>query len=135
MAESYHVHTVRSNEAKEIFITAVPALGTPVQENAEALFTKIRDTLEASNAFIFQERIFATEAAFESLSEIHDRILAPIDDGVKPSCLVCGSGKYTDFAGIQVHAVAGIAQSGLDVIHPQNSKGRYQRLDEAIYRF
>jgi enamine deaminase RidA (YjgF/YER057c/UK114 family) len=108
MAESYHVYTVRSNEAKEIFITAVPALGTPVQENAEALFTKIRDTLEESNAFIFQERIFAAEAAFDSISEIHDRILAPIDDGVKPSCLVCSPGKYTDFAGIQIHAMAGV---------------------------
>ena len=110
MAESYHVHTVRSNEAKEIFITAVPALGTSIQENAEALFARIRDTLEESNAFIFQERIFAAEAAFDVISEIRDRILTDMDDGVKPSCLVCSPGKYTDFAGIQVH----VGPAGVD---------------------
>jgi len=108
MAESYHVHIVESGEAKEIFITAVPAMGTSVQGNAESIFTQIRDTLEACNAFIFQERVFAAESIIESISEIRDRILAPLDDGVKPSCLVCSPGKYTDFAGIQVHAMAGV---------------------------
>ena len=61
MAEGYYVHTVGSNGVKEIFITAIPTLGTSVQDNAEALFAQIRDTLQAANAFVFQERIFATE--------------------------------------------------------------------------
>lgn len=107
MAESFQVHIAKSGEVKEIFITAVPAVGTTVQESAESLFTQIRDTLEASQAFIFQERIFAAESVIDAISDIRDSILAPLDDGVKPSCLVCAPGKYSEFAGIQVHAMAG----------------------------
>jgi enamine deaminase RidA (YjgF/YER057c/UK114 family) len=133
MAESYCVHIVKSGEAKEIFITAVPALGTSIQENAEVLFANIRDTLAESNAFIFQERIFAAEAAFEVISAIRNRILSSVDDGVKPSCLVCSPGKYTDFAGIQVHAVAGVEKPRVLKTPDEQPVGRLMQVGNSAY--
>ena len=107
MAINFDIRTVESSEAVEVYISAFPTARGPLEEQAGEMFSGIRDILISKKACIFQERVFATQHAMESVSKIRSQVYHDIDDGVPPSYLVCKEGILGPFAAVQVHAVCG----------------------------
>ena len=105
MAVNIEIRELKSDLAAEIYISAVPEGKTPLQEQAQQVFSAIRDTLSSKKARILQERIFASQSAVKILSDIRPKTYGALDDGVPPSFLVCAEGISGPFAGVQVHAV------------------------------
>jgi len=105
MAVNIEIRELKSDLAAEIYISAVPEGKSPLQEQAQQVFSAIRDTLSSKKARILQERIFASQSAMETLSKLRPKTYGALDDGVPPSFLVCAEGISGPFAGVQVHAV------------------------------
>lgn len=102
------VQTIDFPCATEFYISAVPKAKAPLQEQAEEMFSSVRDVLRSKNAGIFQERIFGTKSAIEKVAQIRSQMYGDIDDGVTPSFLVCCQNEAlgSRLCGIQVHAVS-----------------------------
>jgi len=98
--------SIESALATEIYISAAPRESAPQQEQAQEIFSNIRDILRSKKASILQERVFATQAAIEGLRQIRSAIYGALDDGVAPSFLVSKEGTVGQVAGVQVHAVS-----------------------------
>jgi len=98
---------VESPAATEIYISAAPGENAPPQDQAQEIFSGIRDILRSKKANILQERVFATQAAMEGLCRIRSQAYGDLDDGVAPSLLVGKEGTVGPIAGVQVHAVSG----------------------------
>ena len=111
----FDVRVVESPQVAEIYISASPTAKTPIEEQAKQIFSRIRDILISKNAFIFQERVFATQSIMQSVCDIRSEIYRDIDDGVAPSCLVCKSGLSGPLAAVQVHAVS--ARCNKEIFH------------------
>lgn len=105
MTVNLNTRSVESAVATEIYISATPGEKAPAQNQAQQIFSGIRDVLRSKGAFILQERVFAVQSAMESVSEIRLKAYGDIDDGVAPSLLVCKEGASGPISGVQVHAV------------------------------
>jgi len=106
MAVNLQIRTIESSQAAEIYISAVPRAKVPLQEQAEQIFSGIRDILRSKHAHIFQERVFAAKTVMEKVTQIRSEIYGDIDDGVKLSFLICRQGLLGPLAGVQVHAIS-----------------------------
>jgi len=106
MAVNLKVQTIESPGATEIYISVAPKAKVPLQEQAEQIFSGIRDVLHSKNAHIFQERVFATESVMEKVARTRSQVYGDIDDGVTPSFLICRQGLLGPLAGVQVHAIS-----------------------------
>lgn len=102
-----YTRTINADRITEIYITAIPTPHTDTNSQTEELFTGISTALNASNAQILQERVFATENALETARSVRGKIYGHLDDGVNPTWLVVPNGINGQIAGIQVHAVSG----------------------------
>ena len=98
--------TIETAGAVELYITALPDADKPLKDAATALFSGITDVLESRNAWIFQERVFASEQALSQIKSIRAEIYGRFDDGVSPTWLVATSASTGQIAGVQIHAVA-----------------------------
>ncbi len=105
MGVELDTHSVESPAASEIYISVVPEKDVPLKEQAQEIFSGIRDLLTSKGAHILQERIFAAQNVMEELSQIRSGIYGALDKGVAPSFLVCKEGLSGTFAGVQVYAV------------------------------
>ena len=103
------VRMLKSGNAAEIFITAVPAADGKPELNAVEAFSQIADILRKSDARVFQERVFADEALLPELASIRGAAYGDLDDGVPPAWLI-SPGVHGSFAGVQVHAVTGCGE-------------------------
>jgi len=127
MAVKLDTRTVESSVAAEIYISATPAKGTSLQNEADEIFRGIRQILRSKKARILQERIFATQAAMETISRARSKVYGDIDDGVGPSLLVGKEGLSGPFAGVQVYAAS--SDSNPEVIDVEGRpNGRILRL-------
>ncbi len=99
------IRTVRSSEATELYITAMPGSGAAA-EQATDLYRRIAAELRREDAAITGERIFAGESAFADVLPARAAALGDIDDGVKPSLLLAC--EHDGILGVQVHAISGI---------------------------
>jgi enamine deaminase RidA (YjgF/YER057c/UK114 family) len=108
MTDVIQTCSVESSDAKELFISAVPRPGQPMEAEATRIFEAIRDAVSGTQgASLFQERIFGTEAVMGPLRAVRSRCYGSVDDGVPPSQLVCTpSPAAGPWAGVQVHAIA-----------------------------
>ncbi len=97
---------VESNRAKEIYISATPTKAAPVQDLADETFRAIDEILRSNQAYLLQERIFASGDTMELVCSARKESYRDLDDGVPPGLLVCKEGLTGPFAGVQVHAVA-----------------------------
>jgi len=106
MALNLVTRTIESPAATEIYISATLGESAPPQDQAEEIFSGIRDILRSRAACIFEERVFAAQEAMEDISRLRSAVYGDIDDGVAPSFLVCKKGLVGPIAGVQVHAVS-----------------------------
>ena len=106
MTVSLDTRSIKSPEATEIHISAVPRENTSPQVQAEEIFSGIRKILHSKKASILQERVFAVQSAMKIVSEVRSGEYGDTDDGVAPSLLVCREGMFGPIAGVQVHAVS-----------------------------
>jgi enamine deaminase RidA (YjgF/YER057c/UK114 family) len=106
MTANLEIRSIESTCATEIYLSATPANGVPLQEQAERVFSGIRDVLLLKKAHILEERIFSTPQAVETLRKARSEVYGDLDDGVDPSFLVATEGLSGPLAGVQVHAVS-----------------------------
>ena len=105
MSVNLDIQRIKSPAATEIYITATPRENRLLENQAQEIFSGIRDTLLAQKAHILQERIFGTQSAMEKVLRVRSQIYGDIDDGVAPSALCGKEGMCAPIAGVQVHAV------------------------------
>lgn len=120
MTVNLDICSITSDDAAEIYITALPEKNLLVQEQLEGVFSAIREHLDSKGAKILQEKIFGTQSVFEAASQTRSKAYGDLDDEVSPSLLVCEEGLCGPFAGVQVHAV--VCQSGPEVITLDQTK-------------
>jgi enamine deaminase RidA (YjgF/YER057c/UK114 family) len=96
---------IRSKDAAEAYITAVPRANLPVEEQARELFSGIKDALKAQNLRLMQERVFGTQDALRIAQPIRAQVYGPLDDGLEPSWLLVPAGIAGQIAGVQIHAI------------------------------
>jgi enamine deaminase RidA (YjgF/YER057c/UK114 family) len=111
MAVNLNIRSVESPSATEIYISATPRKSAPLQNQAEEIFSGIRDALRSKAAYILQERVFASQEAMKDISRLRSAVYGDIDDGVAPSFLVCKKGSVGPIAGVQVHAVSSVVKA------------------------
>jgi len=99
-------HSIESACATEIYLSATPAAEALLEEQAQELFSGIRDTLLSKQAYILEERVFSTPQAVETLRRARAQAYGDLDDGVVPCFLVAAEGLSGSLAGVQVHAVS-----------------------------
>ena len=132
MTANLETRSVESEGVIEIYLSATPAEEAPLQEQAQKIFSDIRDALLSAKAFILEERIFSTPEAVETLRKTRSEAYGDLDDGVAPSFLVATEGLSGPLAGVQVHAVS--CDSRPEVIDLDgNQCGRILRVSGRAY--
>lgn len=129
-----HIETriIKGNEAVEVYISALATSQIPIKQQAQELFASIREVLEAHQARIFQERVFATTDALNQMQAIRSDIYGPLDDGVNPTWLVVPEGINGNIAGIQLYAVSG--KGSMEILKWENNPcGRIFRNDQGEF--
>jgi len=106
MTVNLDTRSVESASATEFYLSATAADDAPLQDQAQEIFSTIRDTLRSKKAYILQERVFSTEGAAETLRRTRLQAYGDLDDGVAPAFLVAEEGLSGPIAGVQVHAVS-----------------------------
>jgi enamine deaminase RidA (YjgF/YER057c/UK114 family) len=96
---------IESSAATEIYITATHTENGSLLEQAQEIFSGIRENLLAEKAHILQERIFGSKSAIEQVLRIRSEVYGDIDDGIAPSALFGNEEMSAPLAGVQVHAV------------------------------
>lgn len=105
MPANLDIRRVESSAAAEIYITATPGANAPMQQQAQEIFSGIRDILSSEKAHILQERVFGTQSVMEEVLCLRSEAYGDIDDGIAPSALFGKEGMCAPIAGVQVHAV------------------------------
>ncbi|MBN2377763.1 MAG: hypothetical protein JXD22_15305 [Sedimentisphaerales bacterium] len=103
------IRTVENEGVVEVYITALPASEIKEAEQVREIFSGIAEILRSSNLYIMQERVFGTQDILEQVKDIRLDVYGALDDGVIPSWLVVPKGIGGELAGVQVHALGGIA--------------------------
>jgi enamine deaminase RidA (YjgF/YER057c/UK114 family) len=106
MTENLEIRSIESAHATEIYLSATPTKDASLEEQAQQIFSGIRNTLLSKKACILEERVFSTPQAVETLREARSQAYGDLDDGVAPCFLVATEGLSGPLAGVQVHAVA-----------------------------
>ena len=106
------VRTIESADWAELYITAKPRSDASGEDQAAEIFSAIAETLHATGARIFQERIFATAEAMPGVMSARGPAYGDLDDNIAPAQLVVPQGACGQVAGVQVHAVRGPALPG-----------------------
>ncbi|MBN2315393.1 MAG: hypothetical protein JXM79_15800 [Sedimentisphaerales bacterium] len=106
MTANLETRSVESKGITEIYLSASPAEKASLEEQAQKIFSDIRDVLLSKKACILEERIFCTPPAVETLRSVRARVYGDLDDGVAPSVLIATEGLSGPLAGVQVHAVS-----------------------------
>lgn len=99
------IHAVRSTDALELYITAVPASGKSVAEQAREVFEEVKRVLKDTGARLLQERVFASSDVMSEIAPIRAEVYGDLDDSVPPSWLVAPATDSGKVAGVQVHAI------------------------------
>ncbi|MCY3022152.1 MAG: Rid family hydrolase [Planctomycetota bacterium] len=104
------VRTVKSSHAVELYILAAPTRPAPAADQAKETCAAISRVLQAHDAWIMEERVFASSNALEFICAVRSRTYAPRAGGVTPLRIEIAPGGAGEVAGIQVHAVCGTPQ-------------------------
>jgi len=107
MSTKTEIRSVERPGATEIYISSAPGEPAPLQSQARAVFSEIRQALDSRNAHILQERVFGTVEGLEAARQARSNAYGRTDDGVPASFLAAGKGAAGPIAGVQIHAVAG----------------------------
>ncbi len=105
MAVNLQTRKIESEKATELYISAAPSGNVSTKAQAEEVFAAVADMLRSENAFILQERVFATSEFAAGLCALRKKVYGDIDDGVAPCVLLSKEGGYGSLAGIQIHAI------------------------------
>ncbi|MHC4692205.1 MAG: Rid family hydrolase [Planctomycetota bacterium] len=105
MTAKLDIHRVESSAAAEIYITATPKADESIQQQAEEIFSDIREKLSSEKAHILQEKVFGEKSVMEQVLNVRSEVCGDIDDGIAPSALFGHEGICAPIAGVQVHAV------------------------------
>ena len=105
---------------------ALPSPSASVEAQAKEAYGAVRDRLRDGKARIFEERVFASEAALKAIRPLRKEILGDLDDGVPPVELVAPASAAGAVAGVHVHAVRCDAKP-LPVRHHDAPCGRILR--------
>jgi len=106
MITNLEARSVELKGITEIYLSASPAETASLEEQAQKIFSDIRDALLSKKACILEERIFCTPQAVETLRNVRAQVYGDLDDGVAPSVLIETEGLSGPLAGVQVHAVS-----------------------------
>jgi enamine deaminase RidA (YjgF/YER057c/UK114 family) len=117
---------LQSPAALEIYMMALPSPSASVEAQAKEAYGAVRDRLRDGKARIFEERVFASEAALKTIRPLRKEILGDLDDGVPPVELVAPASAAGAVAGVHVHAVRCDAKP-LPVRHHDVPRGRILR--------
>ena len=132
MPANLDTRSVESPTATEFYISAAPRENAPLQDQAQEIFSGIRDIIRSKKGCILQERIFGTQRAMEKILGVRSKTYGDINDGVAPSALVGKEGMAGPFAGVQVHAVR--CDSRPEVLNLEGIPcGRIFRVPECTY--
>ena len=132
MPANLDTRSVESPTATEIYISATPGENAPLQDQAQEIFSGIRDILRSKKAYILQERVFTTQRAVEKVLRVRSKAYVDIDDGVAPSAVVGKEGMAGPIAGVQVHAIS--CDTKAEVVNLEGTPcGRILRTPDCTY--
>lgn len=94
--------------AAELYVTAVPASRAPAAAQAAGVCAGIHAALQAHDAWVMEERVFATSNALELICAARTRSYLPRAGGVRPLRIEIDPGTTGEIAGLQVHALCGV---------------------------
>jgi len=100
-----HVRVKGSDNAAEVFVTAISETSRPADEQAELLYTAVADVLRRENARLLIERAFGTDDALSHAADARKAALADLDDGVPPVLLSVPEGPNGPLSAVQAHAI------------------------------
>lgn len=124
--------TIKGNEAVEIYISATVTPDRPTKQQAQEVFSGIKEVLETHQVHIFQERVFATPEALDLARSIRPAVYGRFDDGVEPTWLVAPEGINGKIAGVQVYAVGG--RGSMEILRREDKPcGRIFRNNRGAY--
>lgn len=98
---------IEGSGVDEYYITARPESGADLESEAHKVLSAVVEELRQRDAHLFCERIFATHEAVETVERVRNDLFIGLADGVRPTVIAVAPGSYGQFAGVQVHAVAG----------------------------
>ncbi|MGD0091737.1 MAG: hypothetical protein ABSE73_17620, partial [Planctomycetota bacterium] len=101
---------MESPSAAELFITAVPSPRAGAKGQATEVCTGIARVLEAQDAWVMQERVFASSNALELICAARSRTYAPRAGGVLPLRIETDATTAGEVGGIQIHALCKMPQ-------------------------
>jgi enamine deaminase RidA (YjgF/YER057c/UK114 family) len=104
MVKPYHVCKIDSQDVSEVFVSAIPQTNV-LPDQVEQVYAQIANELATQKARVFQERIFATQAAMDTIEKVRRQVLGDQVDEVPPSYLVCDEGQTGPLSGVQIHAI------------------------------
>jgi enamine deaminase RidA (YjgF/YER057c/UK114 family) len=132
MAVNIHTHSIESTGTTEIYISAAPSEKAPIEEHAADIFSGISDILRSNKAYIFQERIFATQEVMDTITKARSDVYTKLDDGVAPSLLVQQEGLFGPIGGVQVHSI--ISEEKPEIVTLNETPcGRIVRLSDRAF--
>ncbi len=108
-----HIRKLSSAPGCELHVAAIPdesAADRSPREQAELVYSSVARALEAEDARVFSERVFASEETIDEVRAARAEVFGGFDDGVEPTSLLLppsvGSGPGTPAVfGVQVHAM------------------------------
>jgi len=131
MADNIDIRCVESVGATEVYLSARPQRASAPRQQAEEAFAGIRDSLTASGAAIFQERVFGSTSVVDEVLEVRRKVYGDICDGVQPSYLTGKDEAPDRLFGVQVHGIAA-GQPGV-IRLDDRACGRVLRVDGRGY--
>jgi enamine deaminase RidA (YjgF/YER057c/UK114 family) len=101
-----NVRRLAGGRADEVYVTLVPECAAAPSAQAGELYRAVCETLRATGARVFAERIFGTGEAIAAAEAARRTVLGELNDHVPPTKIVVAPGQAGPLAGIQLHAVA-----------------------------
>jgi enamine deaminase RidA (YjgF/YER057c/UK114 family) len=109
---------VSSGGVSEIYISAVPLSAGPIEDQAQEICAGIGKVLRSYDAWVLEERVFATPLALPAVHAAREAAYGPRTLGVAPTTMATISGACGEIGGVQVHGVLGVQKP--EVIALQN---------------
>ena len=101
------IRKIDGNGVSEVYLSVAPSVSDSAVDQANEMFSAVKQSLNDNNARILQERVFGTGEALTTAKSIRKQIYGDLDDGVEPAWLEVLAGIKGPISGIQIHAVAG----------------------------
>ncbi len=98
------VYRLQSENAAELYITAIPSRGDAADQASE-VFAAVAQVVRESGGRIFQERVFFAPGNIEAVRSARARAYGNLDDGIFPALLHMAGNADGPIGGAQVHVL------------------------------